>query len=72
MKFGYLHIWKRMMEPSTGRVVVAWHRKPWWTWGLWWHPRHKSQTPRWYFSRFVGRSMFVGLGKLGMLHFQWQ
>ena len=72
MKIGFLKIWQPMMKEGTGYVVVAWHRKAWWSWGLWWQPRYPSQTPKWYVTRFRHRSMFIGLGRFGMLHFQHQ
>lgn len=68
MRIGSLRIFVPMQRPAKGRVLVCWHRKPWWQWGIWWRPNvdRRCGTYGWRGHRTVL------LGRLGELSFQHQ
>ena len=69
MKLGWLHVMQPMQGKTEGYVVLAWHRKAWWSWGLWWSPVGTKKI--WSF-KFFRRSAYLMVGKFGYFHFQHQ
>lgn len=71
MKLGWLRIMQPMQGQSKGYVVLAWHRKAWWSWGVWWRPCESTWIQRWKIYGWR-RCLNIAIGRFGELSFQHQ
>jgi hypothetical protein len=70
MRLGYLHIMEPMQN-CKGYVVLCWHRKSWWSWGIWYRPAEATWKNVWKIHGWR-RYLALYMGKRGEISFQSQ